>query len=225
MTVVGSYHIDEAAGKVYFTYDQNYVKGKNGFTGTFDLYVELNKNSSAKDYNINIGTINKITFMDSDVQGEKSYTVGADGYLHFTVTLTATDADVDNVTVTDRLTGSLTFDENWNPTAQNADGAVAFSETPINDGKTAVFKIAKVEYGKPVTIMYKVKPGADASGTNTASWTWGEDGKNHNKENAESKVEVNNHKISKTSTLDKDSDGNETGKINYTIVVNELAAN
>ena len=219
VTVVGSYRIDETDRKVYFTYDRNYVKGKNGFTGTFDLYVELDKNSSAKDYNINIGTISKITFMDSDVQGEKSYTVGADGYLHFTVTLTATDADVDNVTVTDRLTGSLTFDENWNPTAQNADGAVAFSETPTNDGKTAVFKIAKVEYGKPVTIMYKVKPGADASGTNTASWTWGEDGKNHNKENAESKVEVNNHKISKISTLDKDSDGNETGKINYTIVV------
>lgn len=225
VTVVGSYRIDETDRKVYFTYDRNYVKGKNGFTGTFDLYVELDKNSSAKDYNINIGTISKITFMDSDVQGEKSYTVGADGYLHFTVTLTATDADVDNVTVTDRLTGSLTFDENWNPTAQNIDGAVAFSETPTNDGKTAVFKIAKVKYGKPVTIMYKVKPGADASGTNTASWTWGEDGKNHNKENAESKVEVNNHKISKTSTLDKDSDGNETGKINYTIVVNELAAN
>ena len=184
ITVVGSYRIDQTNGRVYFTYDREYVKGKSGFTGTFDLYVELDKNSSNTDYDIDIGGIKKITFLDSDVQGEKSYTVGDDGYLYFTVTLTAADADVENVTVTDTLTGNLTFDENWNPTAEDADGPVSFSETPTNDGKTATFKIAEVKYGKPVTIKYKVKPisGTDATGTNTASWTWGENGKNTNKE-------------------------------------------
>lgn len=209
ITVVGSYRIDQTNGRVYFTYDREYVKGKSGFTGTFDLYVELDKNSSNTDYDIDIGGIKKITFLDSDVQGEKSYTVGDDGYLYFTVTLTATDADVENVTVTDTLTGNLTFDENWNPTAEDADGPVSFSETPTNDGKTATFKIAEVKYGKPVTIKYKVKPisGTDATGTNTASWTWGENGKNTNKENAESTVDVNNHKISKTSVIEKDADG------------------
>lgn len=227
ITVVGSYRIDQTNGRVYFTYDREYVKGKSGFTGTFDLYVELDKNSSNTDYDIDIGGIKKITFLDSDVQGEKSYTVGDDGYLYFTVTLTATDADVENVTVTDTLTGNLTFDENWNPTAEDADGPVSFSETPTNDGKTATFKIAEVKYGKPVTIKYKVKPisGTDATGTNTASWTWGENGKNTNKENAESTVDVNNHKISKTSVIEKDADGKNTGKITYTVVVNELAAN
>ena len=43
ITVVGSYRIDQTNGRVYFTYDREYVKGKSGFTGTFDLYVELDK--------------------------------------------------------------------------------------------------------------------------------------------------------------------------------------
>ena len=226
-TVVGSYQINDADGKVYFTYNRNYVKGKSGFTGTFDLYVKLDKGSSGTVYdNINIGSVDKITFLDSDVQGEKSYTVGDDGYLYFTVTLTATDATVENVTVTDKLTGSLAFDDNWNPAAKNADGMVDFTEPPTYDGQTATFKIGRVEYGKPVTITYKVKPGKDAFGTNTASWTWGENGKNlnKNKKDAISNVDINNHKIRKTSVIEK-TGGKNTGKINYTIVVNELAAN
>ena len=222
--VVGSYQIDDTEGKVYFTYDKDYVKGKSGFTGTFDLSVKLEKGQTGTDYNITIGEVNKITFLDSDVLGEKSYTVGDDGYLYFTIKLTAKDATVNNVEVTDKLTGSLTFDENWNPSAKKSDGtSVSFSENPTYDGQTATFKIEQIEYGNPVIISYKVKPGENATGTNTASWTWGTNGKN--KEDAQSTVDVNNHKISKEGTIEKDGEGKNTGEISYTVTVNELGAN
>lgn len=226
INVVGSYKIDDTEGKVYFTYDKDYVKGKSGFTGTFDLSVKLEKGQTGTDYNITIGEVNKITFLDSDVLGEKSYTVGDDGYLYFTIKLTAKDATVNNVEITDKLTGSLTFDENWNPSAKKSDGtSVSFSETPTYDGQTATFKIGQIEYGNPVIISYKVKPGENATGTNTASWTWGTNGENKNKENAQSTVDVNNHKISKEGTIEKDGEGKNTGEISYTVTVNELGAN
>ena len=214
--------------RITFNYSEAYIReNPNHISGTFYLYTKLEKIQIVDQDKVTIslgGQSTVIKLKDTELTGNKTYTVDKDGNLVFKIVLTPTDANAKNVIVTDKLKGNLEFKgkDYFYVTA----GGSTVNGCEINiDGKTATIKIPEIEYNTPVTITYIVNPNMSGdskeTNSNSATWTWGNDQDgNHpsDNENGDS-IDVNfdNNKLTKTSVVDK-----QNSRITYTININEF---
>ena len=214
--------------RITFNYSEAYIReNPNHISGTFYLYTKLEKRQIVDQDKVTIslgGQSTVIKLKDTELTGNKTYTVDKDGNLVFKIVLTPTDANAKNVIVTDKLKGNLEFKgkDYFYVTA----GGSTVNGCEINiDGKTATIKIPEIVYNTPVTITYIVNPNMSGNSketnSNSATWTWGNDQDgNHpsDNENGDS-IDVNfdNNKLTKTSVVDK-----QNSRITYTININEF---
>ena len=227
----GRYSINEETGVVTFNYDSEYIKNHpNEIKGTFELRYSVNKDEAANDdqIEIDLGDVDyTIKLQDSDLEGTKTYVVNPEtGNYVFSIVLTASDADVKNVEVTDTLKGNLEFVPDtfkaW------ADGNPVAITSEIN-GQTATITVGEIKYGQPVTITYEVKPDLTGTGenSNTASWEWSGTGGGggHSGGSGSIDVDFDKNNLTKTSdinTVDYGEGEVFDGTITYTVKINEL---
>ena len=227
--IVGTYKIQD--GNVFIDYFPDWVKGKNTISGTFTFDYTASASTDTDKSKITIGDEDHIITFTSGLSGKKTYTVNPDGSLQFFIELTPTDADVKYVTVTDTLSGSLTFRKN---TFQLVVGGVSTSLNNVefsNNDKTATITIDEIKYGTTAVITYTVDPyftdGA-TNGGNSATWGWngagdgtdtgapGAGGSDH------VEVKPDNNTLTKSSSNFMTNSNLGKNQIEYTIKVNEF---
>lgn len=234
---IGSYEINDAENRVYFSYDPAWIeKHPNEIGGTFKLTMDVNKESTKEDQQIEItfpGMDGAITIgLDkSKVTGSKTYTVDEQGNIVFKVVLTPDSANVTNIVVTDTLTGNLIFNkESFSAEIAGGTNPSTFTPEVIFDNsdypKTATVTIGDLEYGQTCILTYTAKPTDISDGgfsaRNNAGWTWngiggtGETGSG----GASVDVDIEKNILGKEGIFDE-----ELNQITYTIPINELRAN
>lgn len=215
--------------RITFNYSEAYIsENPNHISGTFYLYTKLEKSQIVDQDKVTIslgGQSTVIKLKDTELTGNKTYTVDKDGNLVFKIVLTPTDANAKNVIVTDKLKGNLEFKGEDYFFVTAGGNTVNGCEIKI-EGKTATIKIPEIEYNTPVTITYIVNPNMSGdskeTNSNSATWTWGNFDKDGNQpsdnKNGDSiDVDFDNNKLTKTSVVDK-----QNSRITYTININEF---
>ena len=132
----------------------------------------------------------------------------------FKIVLTASDADAENVVVTDTLTGNLQFMGTEHFTVRDSHDQIISGWNVEINGQTATISGLKVEKGNPITIEYLVNPNTSGNSkvadTNTASWTWGDGTGDGQKSDTTGSIDIDldNKIIKVTKTLTKDRNKN-----------------
>lgn len=206
----GTYTIKD--GVVTFEYTEDFLKAHpNYIEGTFTFSSSLSKEATNNKDNVEIefpgnGKTIPITInlKGGNIKGGgKNYQLNDDGTIDFTITLTVTGKDVDNVKLTDVQGNNLTFA--GNPQFK-LDGNLIDPSKITQKGNTADLALGKLPIGEhKLTYKAKLKDTSIISGDpnkNTATWTW--DGNNESG-SADTSVLVTQKSLKKTGNADKNS--------------------
>ena len=204
----GTYTIKD--GVVTFEYTEDFLKAHpNKIGGTFTFSSSLSKGATNNKDNVKIefpgnGTTIPITINleGGNITGGKSYQLNDDGTIDFTITLTVTGKDVDNVKLTDVQGSNLAFAD---APQFKLDGNLIDSSKITQNENTADLALGKLSIGEhKLTYKAKLKDTSIISGDpnkNTATWTW--DG--NKSEHADTWVSAIEKSLKKTGSADKNS--------------------
>ena len=209
----GTYEIKD--GKVIFNYSTEFLQAHpSGIEGTFSFKSGLSKESTNnKDQiKINFGGVGTTTpiiikFEEGKVSAYKQYTLNEDGTIDFTIKLTVSDKDINNLVLTDTQGSNLAFADS---PEFKLDGNPI---TPSGKGEQNVeFNIGALAMGEH-TLTYKAKiKDVNVSGApnkNVVNWSW-TGGKGSG---ADTTVYVHEKKLKKSGTGDKN-----TNEITWTVI-------
>ena len=222
----GTYRIEN--GKVYFDFYPTYISGKDSIVGTFSMlaHIDKDKSQSDKDITIDLGNVTwTVPLTEPSLQGDKTYEVQSDGTILFKIKLEAQEGNVTNVNVVDELTGKWGF-TGWYEVLDSDNNKVNATMTiDSQNSQRATFTVSEIKYNKPVTIYYKVNPNGTPGGTgtdsNTATWTYskgtGTGVGTGSGTSGSVTVDHSKHKLNKSSQI------NNVGQVEYKIKINEFA--
>lgn len=213
--------------RIIFNYDSEYIHGhpEEGY-GTFHIWSKIDKESVTKIDKFPItlgGQTTYINLKNTPLTGNKTYSVDTNGNLVFKIVLTASDADAENVVVTDTLTGNLQFMGTEHFTVRDSHDQIISGWNVEINGQTATISGLKVEKGNPITIEYLVNPNTSGNSkvadTNTASWTWGDGTGDGQKSDTTGSIDIDldNNKLTKSGTVNINQN-----QIDYVVNINEF---
>ena len=211
----GTYEIKD--GKVIFIYSTEFLNAHpSGIEGTFSFKSWLSRESTSNKEQIEInfggaGTTTPITIKleEGKVSANKSCALHEDGTIDFTISLTVTDKDVKNLVLTDTQGSNLAFADS--PEFKLDGNSITPSK---KDDQTVEFRIDTLAIGTH-TLTYKAKiKDVNVSGDpnkNIVHWSW--TGGKGDENGAGTTVVVNEKKLRKTGTGDKN-----TNEITWTVI-------
>lgn len=201
----GTYEIKD--GKVIFNYSTEFLKAHpSGIEGTFSFKSWLSRESTSNKEKIEInfggdGTTTPIIIKleEGKVSANKSCALHEDGTIDFTISLTVTDKDVKNLVLTDTQGSNLAFADS--PEFKLDGNPITPSK---KDDQNVEFSIDTLAIGTH-TLTYKAKiKDVNVSGDpnkNIVHWSW--TGGKGDENGAGTTVVVNEKKLRKTGTWDK----------------------
>ncbi|MGN8705652.1 Cna B-type domain-containing protein [Bacillota bacterium HCP3S3_E9] len=203
----GTYTIKD--GVVTFEYTEDFLKAHpNNIEGTFTFSSSLSKEATNNKDNVKIefpgnGTTIPITvnLEGGNITGGKSYQLNDDGSIDFTITLTVTGKDVENVKLSDVQGSNLAFADD---PQFKLDGNLIDASKITQNENTADLALGKLSIGEhKLTYKAKLQDTSIVSGDpnkNTATWSW-----NGNQGSADTWVSATKKSLKKTGNADKNS--------------------